>query len=412
MLSRASLLVSLAVVVGSSPANAASRTAKNRCSDAVMILRSNPSKFYERESVDPLDTSNATKHRAQAIDGITRAKAKIAQVPTGEFDEADPELAECVGELRAWEAYITVLDTKLAIATEQGKVFVPFLAEVKKYDPAFLAFLSIAADPKTRYLDNKQPADLRGAYDELASVEAACAKIPAEYREPPADYDGKTPVVTLMKRPFAWCRIAKRRTELATAYLANKTYHAEGYGHYSLLIPETIEKLESGKGFMEAWMAAIVLEPQEFKAAVRAAAASWYRAMDIAMPAGPMPEIDGLVERLRARVDEVAPTQHFEKGPRDGAIEKGAQSSLLAIYPKATVLAFAMDADGYTLRVTRKTEQPKDLFRSGQVMFKVPGTQHCMQRTFSYSETHIGGGKFQKPSRVNILPATRFLSCK
>lgn len=408
---RLALIVLLAAAGVSSPAEAASRAAKNRCNDAVMILRSNPGKAYEREDVDPLDTRNAGRHRAQVVDGITRAKAKLDQVPAGELDEHDGELAECFAEVRAWADYLKLLDGKIARAEELGKVYVPFLAAVKSHQRAFISFLSIAADPATRALDNLKPDDLKTALAAMGEVEQTCAGLAAEHQEPPADYDGKLPPAKLVQRPFAWCRLAKRRVELATAYLANKQFHAEGYGAYGIEIPEDIEKLEANQGNVSAWVAEIVFDPKAFRAALRASAEAWYRAAGVAMPANPAPGVDELIAKLVARIDAVAPTQHWVKGPRSPDVERRAQASLLKIYPKAKVVAFAMDADNFTITKTR-VGLPTDRFRSGQILFKLPATKHCLQRAFSYVETYQGGGRYQQPGTIKILGAVRFLSCK
>lgn len=382
----------------------------NRCNDAVSILRTNPSKFYEREEVDPLDTSKAITHQKQVVDGWNRAKAKLAQVPDGELDPKDADLAECFAAVTSTEAYLELLDRKIKVAAEQGKVFVPFLATVKPQERSFIDFLQIAYNP-AQGPDNYTPAALQRALADLGQVEQACAGIPADFRVPPKDHDPKTPMAVLVKRPFAWCRIASRRVELTTHYLANKPFHAEGYGAYAIVIPETIKKLESGKGFMEAWIADLLLDPAKFKASLRKEAQTWYQAGGIAMPADPFTGVDKLIAALQSRVDEVAPTIVFEAGPRAPALEAGAQKSLLKLYPKAKVVKAAMDASDFEVRTTG-AGIPTDRFRSGQIMFRLPTSKHCLQRQFSYNETYIGGGKFQKPSAVNILGATRFMSCK
>lgn len=409
---RVVVVVALGASLGASvaPAAAASRAAKNRCNDAVMILRSNPGKAYERESIEPLDPANAKRHRAQVVDGVTRARAKLAQIPDGEYDEADAELAECVGELRAWTTYVELLDGKLAVAEADAKVFVPFLATVRPREKAFMHVLTMAADPATRALDNVPAADLRTALDDLATVEGVCAGLPAGYAEPPAGYDGKLPVATLKNRPFAWCRIAKRRTELAAAYLSHKTFAVEGYGAYGIVIPELLGKIEAGKGMMDAWVADIVLDPAAFRAKLAAAAGVWYRTLGVPVPAQPTAGVDAMIDGLIAKVDALAPTLHFETGPRAPAIEAKVAGSLGKLYKGAKPVAYAMDAADFTITKSG-AGIPLDRFRSGQVMFRIARTKHCMQRMFSYVETYAGGGRYQRGA-VKILGATRFLACK
>lgn len=403
-------------------AGAATNTARNRCSDAVRILRGNPSMAFRDRDVDPLAVKNAVAHHRQVVEGWNMASAKINQIPPAELDVNDPDLAECVAEVRKWRAYITDLEAKIQRAEGQGAKLGPFLDAVRPYERSLYALLAVAFDAGADPLTNAKKEDARRILDELGSVEKACAaQVPDAGAALPGQHGGPGGQVQrsggvaisaeLARNADAWCFVARSRVELMTRALGNKHFHAEGYGNYGILLPEAIEAVTRGGGNMEAWIADMVVFPEAFKEKLRAEAAAWYAATGIAMPAEPFAALDAKLDELRAAIDAAAPrAAPFPSGPHDSTIEKGAARTLLEIYPRAKVVKAVMDSPDYTIS-KNGVGIPTDRYRSGQILFKLPGARWCAQRTFSYVEPYSGGGRFARASKVNVLGATRFLSC-
>lgn len=416
-------VAALGLLLAPTGAAAATNQARNRCNDAIRILRSNPSMIFKDREVDPLETQNAVAHWNQVLDGWNRASGKINEIPKAELNKEDPDLKECFEVVLGWGAYIKDLKLKLDAAQKLGAVVGPFLAEVKPYERSFYTLAAAHLDGTADVLNNYKLPDARKLMDELAAAEKVCeAKVPDAGKEPPTlprkqiggqemRVGGVSVPTTLAKSPDAWCYVARNRVKLMTVALGNRTAMAEGYGNWALMIPDTLKKLEGGEGWMEAWIAEIASDPSDFKAKLKKASEEWYRGLGIAMPAEPFGGLDKLLAELRAKIDEKAPTLQFPAlTNHDGAIEGGARSALGKIFPKAKVVKAVMDSPDWTVE-KNGLGVPLNRFRSGQLLFKVPPDKWCRQRTFSYVETYTGGGQFQKSSVVQVLPASRFVPC-
>lgn len=68
-----------------------------------------------------------------------------------------------------------------------------------------------------------------------------------------------------------------------------------------------------------------------------------------------------------------------------------------------------MDSPGWTITKT-KVGLPKDRFRSGQIVYRVPGSKWCQRRTFSDVEVWAGGDSYAPSAGVDVLGARRFLA--
>ena len=191
----------------------------------------------------------------------------------------------------------------------------------------------------------------------------------------------------------------------------NRFVKVEGYGNYSLLLPDTIKKLSVDSPLLEAWIAEILLKPAEFQAKRREASASWYQAVGIAQPEAASDPIAEQLKQLSAVVDQVAPQLKFSAaGPHDAGLETRAKVSLTKIFPQAKVRGTVMDEAGWTIE-KNGLGVPLSRFRSGQIVFARPETKWCLQRTFNYVEQYAGGGTYAPGPQVNILPMTKFVTC-
>lgn len=413
------IALALAAVEG---AEAATRMAMNRCSDAARTVRSAGRKHYEGKEVGPLDVQAATAHYNSVGGYFLRANAQLAQVPEGELDWKDPALKECHEELVAWKVYLAELKTKIQGAGAGAAVLGPFLAEVKPFERALFTLAAAHLDPAADVFNGRKPEEVRQIADDMAKVEKLCGeKFPAAGKSPPAppaSSGGQYQRVAGVAIPASfsqsadnWCWIAAHRSELIARGAGNRSVHVEGYGNVQLVLPELLKKYSAQNPGMDPWVAAMLLDPKDYFDKLRKAQSADDAASGVGSGAKDGGAVSGWLKELQAKVDAAAPQVKFPPaGGRDAALESAAAKALSRIYPDAKVAASHMDAAGWTIE-KNGLGIPLSRFRSGQIAFSVPGSKWCMQRGFNWVETYSGAGNYEPPGGASILGGTRFLAC-
>jgi hypothetical protein len=415
------LVVLVGFATGTPRTEAAPRTAMNRCSDAMKILRSGSMHFKDSE-VRAGNVKNAIAHFNQVAENWRRATEQINQIPKAELNWSDPALAECKQELDMWLAYINSLKARIEAAQGAAAEERPFFDNVKGLDDSLLVLAAVEIDPKSDGMANLKAEATHKIMEDLATVEKACrgAGYPGDRLKDPGRQPGgserRIGQVSIssawLRIPENWCYIAMHRNDLMARALGNRPFFVAGYGNWTIVVPDVIKSLHAGgDGYMDSWVAQLVVDPSEFKALMKKEAADWYKHAGVAMPAEPFVLLDTLIRDLQAQVGATAPGFQFpSSGPHDKGLEKMAKAGVAKIYGGVKVIKTMMDADGFT--VTKNTRGvPLNRFRSGSVLFKLKDAKWCSQRTFSYVEEHIGGGKYQKQKTVTVLPSMRFVSC-
>lgn len=408
----------LCLVAGVS--HGASQTAKNRCSDAVRILRQQGSMPYKSQDVDPLKVEGVKAHLSQVMESFERAKGQIKQIPQGEFNKEDPELKECWDTLRSWADYIMLIQLKMKQASEVGSSLGPFLTKVKPHTDAMLTLAAVEIAPAANVLGQTTAEKARAMLQGLAEVEKECASLGADVGNAPLDdshspggnerriagvvfHDGFT------KRGNNWCHVAKKRVELMTAAAGNRVVHVEGFGAYNLLVPEAVAKTSASHPDLEAWVVEILKDKAGFLKQRDEAATAWNTAVGVTPSA--TSGIAAQLDELQKKVDAAAAQLPLPKGEHHGGdLEGKAKAALKKLFADASPRSVFMDAPGWTIEQNSRGV-PLNRFRSGQIVFKRPAFTHCEQRTFSYNEPHQGGGSYAA-GQVQILSAVRFVSCE
>lgn len=409
-----------AALIAPLSAAAATNAAKNRCSDAVRILRQQGSQPYKSKDVDPLKVDGVKAHLSQVVESFERAKAQIKQIPEGQFDKTDPELKECWDTLRDWADYIMLVQLKMKQAAEQGGTLGPFLDAVKPHRMALLTLAAAELAPDADVLNGASAEDAKKMLAGLADVEKQCAAFkpdvfdgPLDLAHPPGGIEQRVGGIAFpgvfTDRAKNWCFVAKRRQELMTRAAANRFVLVEGYGNYRLVIPEAVQKTSAEHPDLDAWVVEILKDKAGFLKKRDQVAQAWNQAVGVKPEA--TSGIGAQLDALQAKVDEAAAQLPLPKGEHhDGALEGQAKAALKKLFADAQPKGAFMDAAGWTIR-QNALGVPLDRFRSGQLVFKRPAFKWCEQRTFSYDEPHQGGGRYAK-GEVKILGAVRFVSCQ
>ena len=164
---------------------------------------------------------------------------------------------------------------------------------------------------------------------------------------------------------------------------------------------------------VEAWLSVLIVNPADFLDKADQSQAKWNRGRGLPPPA--VKQSASLKEPIAAmqlKVDEVAPQVERPSGKENAAaLEAGAARTLKGIFPGAEVVMSFMDSSGWTVDKTA-AGLPKDRYRSGQIVYSVPGSKWCQQRTFSETQVWTGGDSFAPSGGVNVRGATRFMACK
>lgn len=401
-------------------AAAATNAAKNRCSDAVRILRQQGSQPYKKQDVDPLKVEGAKAHLAQVLESFERAKGQIKQIPEGQFDKADPELKECWDTLRDWGDYIMLVQLKMKQAAEQGSTLAPFLEAVKPHRHALLTMAAVAVDPTADVLGQTPAPEAVKLLASLADVEKQCAAFgpevfdgPLELGHQPGGTEQRVGNVvfhgTFTNHAKNWCHVAKRRLELMTKAAGNRFVLVEGYGNYRLVLTEAVEKTSASHPDLDAWVVEMLKDKAGFLKKRDATAAAWNSAVGVKPEA--TSGVGAQLDALQQKIDEAAAQLPLPKGDHhDAALEGQAKAALKKLFADAQPKGAYMDAAGWTIN-QNALGVPLDRFRSGHLVFKRPAFKWCEERMFSYDEPHQGGGRYAK-GEVKILSAVRFVSCQ
>lgn len=410
-------LVMCTALAARGSAEAATNTARNRCSDAVRILRSSPTRIDVSVAMDPLTVDGAVRHWNQVIDSWNRASQQINQIPKADLDESDPDLAECFATVRSWAEYVKALDARIKEAQQAAKTVVPFLASVKpQRDALWPLLLAHYADGDV--LVNKKASDAHAIMDGLAKVEAACtASLPDAGAAMPAltTYTGSVYHVGRVEVPSnfeqradVWCYVAKHRDELMAKALEHKTYSAPGYGAYGILFPEALEHFAKGNTGLMVWVAIVMAKPEPFMTALVGEAKAWYAAAGLPMPATPFADVRAQLAAMREAGAKAAAEVAFEAKFHDSSLEAKGRAAVKKAEPSSKILASAVDAAGYSMG--RDSSDMPERYRSGRVLIQRPSATWCEERTFTYVEMYQGGGNFQRGT-AELTEATRLVRC-
>lgn len=405
------------------PALAASNAAKNRCADAVRILRGGPTHIYQTADIDATQVQKAQAHWNQIAANWNLANNQMKQVPPGDLVKGDPELKECFTALADYQDYVKLLKGKLDAAQGQATTLGPFLAEVKPFEKSFLHLAAVAIVPEADILVNLKAADARKILSDLATVAQTCAaKMPEAGQNPPAPVpqkQGQSQTYGHVHLPddFThkadhWCWVAKNREALMQTASANKGVDVEGYGNYTMAFEDLGKQYGPEHPTMDAWLAVLLVNPADFLTKLDVARDRWFTEIGLTAPKERKSDsLKARIAELQKLVDQVAPqVPKPTPGPHDAKIEAGAGKTLKGIFPGAKVNLAVMDSPDWTVR-KNSLGIPLERYRSGQMVFSVPGSKWCQQRAFSYAETWVGNG-FAPSSTVDVLPMTRFLACK
>ena len=323
-----------------------------------------------------------------------------------------------------YQDYVKLLKKKLEAAQAEGTTLGPFLAAVQPYTASFEILAGVHFEPDANVLANHDVAQVKQRIADLAAVEKICAeKAPDAGNVAPSTDIPHTPGeakgygVHLPDRfghkADNWCWVAKNRNALLATAVGNRPVDAEGYGNFAIALDEFQKHYAPDHPDVEAWLSVVIVNPVDFLDKTDKAQAKWSK--DLGLPPPTVKKSASLkaqIATMQQKVDEVAPQVEKPSGKEHAAaLEAGAAKTLKGIYPGAKVVMSFMDAGGWTLIKTR-AGLPKERFRSGQIVFSVPGSKWCQQRAFSDTEAWTGGDSFAPSAGVNVLGATRFLACK
>lgn len=413
------LVLGLAWSLGS--AEAATNQARNRCFDAIRILRSNPSMRDVSVPLDPLTVENASRHWDQVIDGWNRASAQINLIPKAELDEKDPELAECFTEVRKWGAYIKALDGRIKEAHARAKTVVPFLAAVKPMQASLWPLVAVHYG-QGDVTSNSSPAKAGAMMEVLGKIEGTCTQmVPTAGATMPAlrnagagavrNTGGIAIPASFEDDPDVWCFVAKNRKALITTALSERSFHVPGFGNHARDFPSTLTSLGEGRTGMAVWVAMVLADPAPFKAAMLSEIKAWYTAVGVDVPAAPIAKMEATLVALRTAAEAAFPAARFDDTKlHDKRIEAIGRATIKKHEPSSKILASAMDQKDFTISKNR-FDLPTDRFRSGHVLMKRPKAPWCEERTFSYVETYQGGGKFARSTTGSVTEGTRLVRC-
>ena len=379
--------------------------------------------MYKDREVEPQDVNAASAHLKQHLERFNRAQKFLDSA--GPWDQADPDLAECVGLLQRERAYLEATSKKIQAARALAIQQAPVLEAAKGDQPrrALIALATTLVAEKTRVFENLQPAQAKALVDSLAPVDAACQRaFPEPAKSPPvvhAGRPGSTETLIggvalpsgLTERADWWCFVAAHRPELAAKALASVAVVAEHFGNHRLAFEDVLKAGPDWSGAAPTWLFDIARDEKPFVAGLKKAMAEWYKAFGIAAPAEPFPGLAQQIDKVRAAIVAAAgrnhaePTQHHDK-----AMEAGARAVAAKLYPKVASVASWMNEAVWIINLNRR-DVPIDRYRSGQVVYRVGSDPWCLQQSFTYLEPHMGGGKYQSVTLAGLLGGATVLKC-
>jgi hypothetical protein len=387
-------LFTIAVATAALTASA-QRRASYRCDDSARELRGIVSSRASAE-----EDLKSTANRLARVNEVIAAARK--NVP--EIDEKDSSVSECIELVAKAEkiaAYLKGRQEKL----ERLQAFFDKHKDAEK--TVKLIFNLFQKNQQDKDLINGAPASVvKGWRDTLSTLDAAC-------KTDWPDYEGKlVPIEPLDSNPSNWCYVASGTEKLMNILLKRKRWAVEGWGMPLMRIPELLERLPTKpEAGMDAWLAIMVVDDAPYKSEFDKVVNAYLDELGYKSTGAFYEPIGEALTKLRAAIDEAAPKNKFvDTGYHHASLEARAAASLKKIFADATPVRSAMDAAGYTIEKNR-LGIPLSRYRSGQILFKMPKTPHCLARTFNYVEEYAGGGTYA-PSEVKVLGATRFTNCK
>ncbi len=263
-----------------------------------------------------------------------------------------------------------------------------------------------------------RPEDVKQVLETASKVKAACEK--PEYRDV-----GKTGCSWLKiggndQNPAAWCEAAGKAPELVKQ--AVLTFVKKDIERMSAALIPTPERFQSDEGYLTTppFEKAVTFKNLMFDDAFKGRLVERYKPLfesagiagvtDDALYA---PYIKAL-DALRAVVEKTADTWKLPP-PKSGmyAVDM-AQKQIVKWYQEEVKVVVAvkkafMILDEWTIE-KNALGVPLRRYRSGFVVFQVPGEKYCQVRSFTATEEYTGGGNYQKASGVRFgFP--RFQKC-
>ncbi len=402
-------------------APAASRAHKNRCSDAVGVVRGAVGFVYNKQPVDPQKVAAAEAHLAQMAGRYKQALQQLDSA--GKWDPNDPDLAECVGLMKPMRAYILTTQEKI----KQAKAFAvkggPILEAAKAHAVrnAFLTLAVVHVEPTANAFQNLTPVQAKQMVDLLANIAAACRQaMPEAMTTPPpvAVLPGNEIRVgnvvlpgNIDTKPDWLCYVSAQRDQLALRALGNVMFSTPNYGNPDRTFKEIADKGTSWNGAADSGIFDIAANEAPFMGQMKAAAAEWYQAFGFPLPGQPFPGLAEKILAFRQAVNAAAARNPIQRLPHKYApMETRARAYTGKLYPKMAILATWMDESAYTVR-TNALGVPLSRYRSGQIVYRVNNDSFCRQRAFSFSEAHQGGGTYVPGGDPTLIEGTRAVKC-
>lgn len=240
--------------------------------------------------------------------------------------------------------------------------------------------------------------EFRTSLATLARIDAACKGSHQAVAQATEPYGPNN-----MQSAATWCGTAARRDELGRVMALNTAAGpAKIWGNE---IVKLKEQLESREGFLTTDLTPIRRALFDREALVQEAATrhkALLEAAGVTDTSGVLGALQPSIDSLMAEVERLAPRWKFPVGnPRDTAIEGYGRRGIAKIYPGGVIRASVMRDGAFSIR-KNALGVPLDRTRDGFILYKMPNEKFCRQQSFSYTETHAGGGTYQKPDGVRL----------
>ena len=411
-------LFSALALVSAAPSWAADRAHMNRCSDATTELRGATAPIYKDRDIEPTEIAKASPHLTQHLERFNRAKKFLDSA--GPWDPKDPDLRECVGLLSHELAYVEATSKKIqlarALAAQEGPVLEAAKGDAQHH--GLLALATVLVSEKTAVFEHLTAAQAKAQVDSLAPVDAACQKaFPNAAKTPPEVHAGKwgttealiggVALPSKLSENSTWlCYVAAHRAELVAKALLNVSVD-----NHDIAFGDVLKPGDAWNGSAPMWIFELAHDEKPWLAKRKVALAAWYKAFGVAMPADPFPGLAEEIGQIRKAVMAAAERNVPTPGTNhDKALEGGVRGVAAKLQPKVTTLATWLNEAGWTFE-QNKLGVPIDRYRSGYIVYRVTGDPWCLQQPFTYTEPHIGGGKYQSSALEGMTGAGTAVKC-
>lgn len=120
------------------------------------------------------------------------------------------------------------------------------------------------------------------------------------------------------------------------------------------------------------------------------------------MPADFFKPLEEKLDGLWAEIERLAPTFAFPKGlPSEPALEAIARAKIKAIHTGATVVKTAILYNHWSIS-KNDIGLPLSRYRTGVMLYKVPGSKYFLYREWTITEPYAGGGRYEKSDQVQF----------